>query len=202
MVALLTSPKLVPDDVPRSAYGNKRRKSRRLTVNRKIKYRPSFVAQVEELRAAGQTEKQVAHALEVTPSTLYQWRNMYPAFGDAWKRGTDRASGIVEESLFRRAVGYEARKTRIAFDKDGNVLRADYREHVPADVGAIKYWLGNRASDRWQDRQAIEHSGPDGGPIELQARQAAISDLLAELRHAKRLELPAPVKAPEGSDLL
>lgn len=189
--------KLEREDVPLVPKSN-RRKAGRMRINRKLKYRPSFVAQVEEMRALGKTERQIASALEVSDSTLFKWRHMYPAFGEAWQRGTDRASGLVEQALLQRATGYETRREKVAFDKDGNVLRATYREHVPADVGAIKYWLGNRASDRWQDRQAIEHSGPDGGPIELQARQAAISDLLAELRHAKREALPAP----EGADLL
>ena len=168
----------------------------------KTKYRPMYALQVKDMRAAGLTVSEIARTIGVEDKTLYNWSYRYPAFAEAWKLGTEMATGRVEESLYKRALGYAVPKEKVAFDRDGNVLRATYQEHVPADVGAIKYWLGNRAPDQWRERQSIEHSGPDGGPIELQARQAAISDLLAELRQVKRQEPLALESAPEGSDLL
>jgi len=160
-----------------------------------------FALQVKDLRASGTPDIEIAKLFGVSKTTLYHWVTKYDAFRHAWQLGIDIATGRVEESLYKRALGYDARKQKVAFDKDGNVLRATYQEHVPADVGAIKYWLGNRAPELWRERQSIEHSGPDGGPIELQARQAAISDLLAELRQAKRAD-PLALDAPAGSDLL
>lgn len=202
-MAAIQSLELDKDDWNPPIVAKRRKKGRRAFVyDKAVKYRPAFASQVADLRAAGLSEYKIAQAFHVSPRTLFNWRCLYPAFAEGWTLGGNIANGKVEDALFQRATGYETRKEKVAFDKDGKVLRATYQEHVPADISAIKYWLGNRASDRWQDRQAIEHSGPDGGPIDLQARQAAISDLLAELRQAKRQELPAPDKAPEGSDLL
>lgn len=202
-MAAVPSLELDREDWSPPIVAKRRKRGRRSFVyDKTVKYRPAFASEIVDLRAAGLSEYKIAQAFQVSPRTLFYWRNTYPAFADGWRLGSDIANGRVEDALFQRATGYETRKEKVAFDKDGKVLRATYQEHVPADISAIKYWLGNRAGDRWQDRQAIEHSGPDGGPIELQARQAAISDLLAELRQAKRLEIPAPDKAPEGSDLL
>lgn len=203
MVTELLPPGFVDLDMPKRRKGKRnRRKGSSLAFSWNTKYRPAYALQVKDMRASGMTADEVASTFGVSQGTIYDWVSKYPAFRENWQLGLDIATGRVVESLYKRATGYEAPREKLAFDKDGNVLRAQYREHVPADVGAIKYWLGNRAPDQWRERQSLEHSGPDGGPIELQARQAAISDLLAELRQAKRQELPAPDKAPEGSDLL
>lgn len=204
MLPELLPPGFVAIDKPPRTRGRKRgRKGNRYpTFDGQTKYRPMFALQVKDLRASGTPDIEIAKLFGVSKTTLYHWVTKYDAFRHAWQLGVDIATGRVEESLYKRALGYEAPREKVAFDKDGNVLRATYQEHVPADVGAIKYWLGNRAPDQWRERQSIEHSGPDGGPIELQARQAAISDLLAELRQSKRQEPLALESAPEGSDLL
>ena len=204
LVSELLPPGFVALDKPPKTKGTKRNRRRVAahTYNRNVKYRPLYALQVRDLRGSGMTADEVAKAFGVVTETLYGWVQRYPAFRENWQLGLDIATGRVEESLYKRATGYEARREKVAFDKEGNVQRATYVEHMPADVGAIKYWLGNRAPERWRERASVEHSGPDGGPIELQARQAAISDLLAELRQAKRQALLAPDKAPEGSDLL
>lgn len=39
-------------------------------------------------------------------------------------------------------------------------------QQVPADPGAAKLWLTNRQPRLWRDKQAVELTGKDGGPVE------------------------------------
>lgn len=191
-------------DSPDRPKRNKRRKGKGLRAySASSKYRPAYAFQAQQMRAGGATEEEIAKAFDVATSTMRGWIVRHDAFREAMALGYAAATGRVEESLYKRAIGYEAPRTKVFLPAGATEpIHASYMEHVAPDVGAIKYWLGNRAPDQWRERQSIEHSGPDGGPIELQARQAAISDMLAELRQAKRQEPLALESAPEGSDLL
>ena len=209
LMAALPTSKLVQEllppgyDSPDRPKRNKRSRGKGLRAySASSKYRPIFAMQAREMRANGCTEQELAKAFDVAVSTLREWTMRHEAFREAMALGYAAATGRIEESLFKRAIGYEAPRTKVFLPAGATEpIHANYMEHVAPDVSAIKYWLGNRAPDLWRERQSIEHSGPDGGPIELQARQAAISDLLAELRQAKRLDPPA-LDAPAGSDLL
>lgn len=208
-MATLPATKLVQEllppgyDSPDRSKRNKRRKGKGLRAySASSKYRPAYAFQAQQMRAGGATEEELAKAFGVATSTIRDWTLRHDAFREAMALGYAAATGRIEESLFKRAIGYEAPKTKVFLPAGATEpVYASYQEHVAPDVGAIKYWLGNRAPELWRERQSVEHSGPDGGPIELQARQAAISDMLAELRQAKRLDPPA-LDAPAGSDLL
>jgi hypothetical protein len=47
--------------------------------------------------------------------------------------------------------------TRRRSDKNGNVTKVPYREHVPPDVTACIFCLNNRKPADWRDVQNVEH---------------------------------------------
>lgn len=53
----------------------------------------------------------------------------------------------MAQSLFHRGIGYSHKAEKIAFDKEGNVLRAEYVEHYPPDTASMIFWLKNRRRD-------------------------------------------------------
>jgi hypothetical protein len=55
-----------------------------------------------------------------------------------------------------RAVGYEFDAVKIFCDKNGQVTKVPYREHVPPDVTACILWLKNRKPSEWRDVQQME----------------------------------------------
>ena len=57
--------------------------------------------------------------------------------------------------MFHRANGYSHKAEKIAFDKDGNALRAEYVEHYPPDTASAIFWLKNRRRDLWRDAPAV-----------------------------------------------
>jgi len=122
--------------------------------------------------ATERTDLELAEKIGITRSTLYQWIKTYPDISDAISRGrTDaRKCAEVEETLGKRATGYtiELQKAikvkRVEYDETtGRRLRevetveyAIEQQHVPADVQAIKFFLTNRAPERWKNHVEVD----------------------------------------------
>jgi hypothetical protein len=60
-------------------------------------------------------------------------------------------------SLYQRAIGYSYDAEKIFCDRNGEVTRVPYVEHVPPDVTACIFWLKNRKPADWRDAQQMEH---------------------------------------------
>lgn len=110
---------------------------------------------------AGRTDKQIAEFLEVSESTLNNWKNEYPAFLESLKEGRKEPDDLVERSLFERAIGYVNRNAVKIFmpSNAAEPVYAPYTEYVVPDVTAQIFWLKNRRPGRWRDKQEIQHSG-------------------------------------------
>lgn len=50
---------------------------------------------------------------------------------------------------------------------DERVENSLYSQAVGGDLGACIFWLKNRQPERWRDKQHLEHTGKDGGPISV-----------------------------------
>jgi hypothetical protein len=128
-------------------------------------YRPELAAQAAKLCALGATDVDLADFFGVSVRTIYRWQHDHEEFCQALKAGKDNADERVERSLYHKAVGYTFDAVKI-FQHQGQVIEAPYREHIPPDTTAAIFWLKNRRPDLWRDKQAVEHSGPNGAPIE------------------------------------
>lgn len=128
----------------------------------------------------GFTDVDLANLFEVAPSTLYLWKTQYPEFSEAISRSKDELDAAVEQSLYRRATGYDHKAVKI-FQHDGEALEVPYTEHYPPDPTSMIFWLKNRQPQRWRDRQEI--TGPDGGPIQIEHRHSfgALDDAFGEV---------------------
>ncbi len=92
---------------------------------------------------------------------LYRWYKLYPELCQAKTAGKNFADFEVEESLFKRALGYDIEETEVVATKDGKPLRVKkVKKHIPGDVRACRLWLINRQSKRWRDRRDDEN--PNG----------------------------------------
>lgn len=138
-------------------------------------YRPEFCQTAHAMAQQGATDREIAEALDVSERTLYRWRNQFPEFRQSLALGKDVADERVENSLYRRAVGYSFDAVKIMLDK-GDVIVEPYVEHVPPDIGAIKFWLTNRRGEQWRDKQSTELTGKDGGPVHVEKVERVIID--------------------------
>lgn len=114
--------------------------------------------EIEGWARDGLNDEQIAKNIGISTTTLYDWKNKYPEFAKAIKKGKTVADREVENALFRRAIGYEYEEvTEITGDKGSEVRRAIKR--MPPDVTAQIFWLKNRKPAEWRDKQIQEITG-------------------------------------------
>ena len=126
--------------------------------------------QVEEWAAAC-TDQELSGKLGVTRSTLALWKKTNSDISDAILRGRAdvHACEEVEKTLYERATGYtitvkkpvKVRKVRYndagrRISEDEEIVMTEEEQHVPGDVGAIRFFLTNRAPERWQNKVVME----------------------------------------------
>lgn len=128
-------------------------------------YKPEFAEQAQKLCELGATDIEIADFFDVSDRTVYRWQLKYPEFCQALKAGKQAADDRVERSLYHKATGYTFESEKI-FQHQGEIVRASTREHVAPDTTSMIFWLKNRRPEQWRDRQLVEHTGKDGGPIE------------------------------------
>lgn len=130
-------------------------------------YKPAYAKQAEKLCLLGATDQELADFFEVDVRTVYRWKGQFPEFCHALKAGKDQADERVERSLYQQAIGYEQDEVKIFMPAgaEGPVY-APYRAKVAPNVTAAIFWLKNRRSQEWRDKQQTELTGPDGGPVE------------------------------------
>jgi transposase-like protein len=125
-------------------------------VARPSKYKPEFDGQAVKLCKLGATDRELAEFFGVAESTLNLWKSDYPTFSESLKRGKGESDARVEQSLYRRALGYSHDAVKILMTKDGDVYREEYVEHYPPDTVACIFWLKNRQPEHWRDKFDVD----------------------------------------------
>lgn len=103
----------------------------------------------------GLFDHQLAQRMGIGHSTIYEWQGKYPEFAEVMKKAKDRADELVENALFKRAIGYEYTEVVKERAKNGRlvVVKETVKENAP-NVTAQIFWLQNRKPDQWKDRRA------------------------------------------------
>lgn len=129
------------------------------SVGRPTKYdKFKFPKQAYKLCLLGATDVELADFFEVHEDTINEWKVVYPEFSVSIKKGKDQADAEVAHKLFKRATGYEHPDVDIKVI-DSEIVITDLVKHYPPDTAAAIFWLKNRQSKRWRDKQDIGVSG-------------------------------------------
>lgn len=163
-----------------------------------MRYRKEFDEQAKFLAEHGCIDEEIADFFRISVRTLHRWKKAHPAFAQALELGKDVADDRVEASLYKRAVGYRVRKTKVFMPAGAEEpVYAEYDEDIIPDVGACMAWLKNRRPHKWRERKEI--TGADGGPIEVNhSPRLTIEGKLQNIR--KRLGAVQPVEdVPEAA---
>ena len=129
-----------------------------MPAGRPSKFKPEFIEQARELCEQGATDIELADHFGIGTTTLYRWRNANPEFREAVCVAKDAADERVERAFYQRAVGYTFESEKV-FQFQGQIVRADVREHVPPEPGAAFNWLKNRRGDKWRDKSETAVTG-------------------------------------------
>ena len=108
----------------------------------------------------------------ISVSTLCEWKNKFPEFSEALKRGKEVADYIVENELFEscktRTVTVKKpiklKKVMVDGKKRLEEEQIEYAEEqvvVPANVTAQIFYLKNRKPDKWKDKPLVQATASD-----------------------------------------
>lgn len=106
---------------------------------RPTKYDARYCDEVVAAGDQGLSLTAFAGMIDVSRSTIGEWMSVHPEFSAACKRHGARRTLYLERSM----------------------LSAENGPQVTARIFALK----NAAPDEWREKQLLEHTGKDGGPI-------------------------------------
>lgn len=139
-----------------------------MSAGRPTKYKEEYCEQVEKLCKLGATDKEIADFFNVDESTINNWKIEYSEFFESIKKGKILADSNVAERLYQRALGFEHDSEEIkviTVDKESIIERVPIRKIYPPDPTAAIFWLKNRRSKEWRDKQEIDQKTELSGNI-------------------------------------
>ena len=113
-----------------------------MPAGRPTDYKPTYCDQAVEHLAEGFSLTSFAGEIGHSRDSIYRWMDEHEEFSDAVKKG--RAKGQAK---------WEQRLAKLATEGGGNAT-------------AIIFAMKNLYQDDWREKQQLEHTGKDGGPIE------------------------------------
>lgn len=135
-------------------------------MGRHSSFKDAYCNEVIEYLAQGHSVTAFAGHIGAGRSTVYEWVEQFPEFAVSMKIGQAKATAFWEEILIK-----------IAKEGKGNAT-------------AAIFGLKNRASDDWADRTLTEHTGKDGGAIQVDSltttdRARALAAFVAKTKQEK-----------------
>lgn len=120
---------------------------------------------VEGWARNGLTDEQIAKNLGISKTTFYKYIKEHSELSERLKKGKEVIDFEVENALLKRALGYKYKEVTKELVRDSEtkeeelkVTKEVIKEVVP-DTTAQIFWLKNRKSEEWRDKQNIEHNG-------------------------------------------
>lgn len=129
-----------------------------MPAGRPTKFKPEFVKQAAKLAALGATDREAAEFFEVSEATVHRWKHEFPEFCESLKVGKETADARVEQSLYRRALGYAHDEVHIATYEGQTIITPIVKQYAPDTTAAI-FWLKNRRPADWRDKVETQLSG-------------------------------------------
>ena len=123
---------------------------------------PDNLTLLEAWARNGLTDEQIAEKMGISCSTLYDWKNKYSDISESLKRGKEVVDVLVENALFKRALGYEYKEVT----KEDGVTTKVVTKHMAPDTTAQIFWLKNRRPDLWRDRKNIDMNAKVNNPFD------------------------------------
>ena len=133
-------------------------------------YKEGFVEQAYKLCLLGATDKDLASFFEVDERTINNWKLDYDDFFQSIRNGKKIADMEVASCLFkttqdRIVIEQVPFKTKnVFYNDDGKRIEEEVikiievEKVIPADFRSQSFWLKNRSSENWRDKQEVDHT--------------------------------------------
>ncbi len=140
-------------------------------VGRPSSYKEEYAELAYKFCLLGATDTRLADLFEVSIATIHEWKQSFPEFLSAIKKGREWADANVASSLYHRALGYSHEEEDIRTLSIGGgmseIVKTPTVKHYPPDTAAASLWLRNRQPHIWRDKVEQVHSNPDGTPLDF-----------------------------------
>ena len=135
----------------------------------------------------GAQDKDIAAYLGFNENYFCTVKEKYPKLNEALKKGRSPLDFNVENSLFRKCIGYKEKVQKPIkvkekyYDEQGRICErervevVEYEETIFPEVTAQIFWLKNRKPKFW-NRQPVE--GDEDNPVIKPSKGIAIADWL------------------------
>lgn len=110
----------------------------------------------------GLTNEQLVEKMGINRSTFYRWKDEFKDFKDILKRTKEVVDYEVENALFKRAMGQTIELEEQRLGRDGVIITLKKKMYIPPDTLALMYWLNNRKSSHWRNKQEIVNTNFEG----------------------------------------
>lgn len=138
-------------------------------------YHPDLGDRISDAMAGGLSAEAAAASVGISARSLFTWQNEHPEFLQSIQEGRQRA-----------LLWWELRALAMATGAPGS-----------AQIVSLGLRNRSRAASGWHESQRLEHSGPDGGPVQVEAKTIDASLLTSEQRAVLRTALLAAKAAAE-----
>jgi hypothetical protein len=122
---------------------------------RKTNYKPEYAKIAAKMCHLGATDADLAEAFGVSVATIGNWKGQHEEFSSALKADKALADERVERSLYQRALGYACDEVDIRV-VNGEIVQTPLVKQYPPDTTAAIFWLKNRKSADWRDKQDVD----------------------------------------------
>ena len=109
----------------------------------------------------GFTEEEIAKNMDVSRSTLNQWKNDFPDILNAIKNNKATSNYLVEGSVFKSIMGFTKTYKNQKVTKDGFVVEYEETVYIPPNALLAMFWMKNRMPDKWRDKVEITTNEDD-----------------------------------------
>lgn len=143
-----------------------------------------------------------ARTADVYRTTPYAWADEDPDFKAAWEVAEQESIDRLEEEARRRAeqgvVDYVVSQGKLVMVPDPETgEQVPLAKRVYSDTLMVLLLKAHRP-DRYRDRQSVEHSGPAGGPIQVDDARERLAGELDRLAERQRATQADPDPQPSG----
>lgn len=158
----------LPDPVPPVPHGNAQTDAHTGAQALKAVRQAAFLAALTEYPVITRAAKQVGIARE----THYDWLREDPTYRARYAEAIVQAGLALEEKALELAMNGWEEPVWHEGKQCGVIIRRDNRLHMELLKGAMP--------TKYRERASIEHSGPDGKPIQHRLTLADIDRIVAE----------------------
>jgi len=115
----------------------------------------------------GIVNHEIAARLGIAESTLYEWKQKYPEFAEAFEKGHQYRHQSVINALYKRCIGYtyeEITKEPVEIPSDDPdkppkkrmVVTKKVRKQMAPDTNAIEFYLTNKLPDQFKRKTEVQ----------------------------------------------